>query len=165
MSIFYDSARWGLIPSGADALLYIDGRYAPPASELKRFGRTRRITVLGGTNAAAHAGAIDFEEGNAAYEVHGRLRDWALARQAMNCRARVYSNRSDLPKAHALVGDLKNVVYWVATLDNKRWTAAEILADILLAERLRLDPAKIWAVQYAGGMTAKYDTSILLGTW
>jgi hypothetical protein len=164
-AIFYDSARWGLIPSGSDALLYWDGRYAPPASEIKRFGRTRRITVLGGAFAAAHAGAIDFEAGNAAYEIKGRLREWAEARKTMDCRARVYCNRSDLPKAHSLVGDLPNVCWWVATLDNKRWTLAEIAANILTEARLRIDPERIWAVQYAGGMTAKYDVSLLMGDW
>jgi hypothetical protein len=163
LSEFYDSARWGLIPAKADAMLYWDGRYAATAEDAKRFGKVRWITVLGGEAAAANAGAIDYENGNLAYE-GSQLRAWAAARQEMNCRARVYCNRSDLPRAIAAVDGLSSVSYWIATLDNRKWTAADLIADIL-ALGVTLAEGDLWAVQYAGGMTAEYDTSMLYGTW
>lgn len=164
MTTFYDSARWGLIPAGSDAALYWDGRYAPPASALSRFGKVRRITVLGGAPAAANAGCADFELGNAVFEGDA-LRQWALARKAMNCKARVYSSRADLQKALNLVGDLPNIVHWVATLDGKPWTAADLLADIDEANHVVIPAPRLWAVQYAGGPSAPFDTSLLYGTW
>ena len=82
----------------------------------------------------------------------------------MNCRARIYCDRADVPRAQAQVGHLKNVCWWLATLDNRRWTAQELAADV---ERygVALPLETIWANQYAGGMAAAYDTSVLLGAW
>lgn len=167
MTEFYDSARFGLIPAGSDAALYVDGRFAVPAADWGRFGKTRGITVIGGASAAAHAGAIDFELYNPAFSGDG-LREWALARKAMNCRARVYIDRANLQRAKNLVGDLPNVCYWVSTLqlDNGRqWTVTDLIADIFAVEHVMLTPEVVWAVQFAGGMTAAYDTSLLLGDW
>jgi hypothetical protein len=158
---FYDSARWGLIPKGADAAVYFDGRYAVTPEEATRFSRTRWITVLGGAPAAAHAGACDYEPGNASFEIAGRLREWAAERKEMGCLARVYAGRSNLAAALDAVGDLENVIYWVATLDGKPWTAAELTAD-LLALDIAIAENRLWAVQYKGGPTAPYDESILL---
>jgi hypothetical protein len=165
MSIFYDSARSGLIPTGADAALYVDGRYKVTPQQAKRFGRTRWITVLGGSAVAAEAGAADFEAGNSVHDIPGKLRSWALERQAMNCRARVYCDRADLGKALSLVGDLPNVCFWLATLDGKPWDAAELLAEIKAAYRIALKLERLWGIQYEGGMTAPYDKSILVGAW
>jgi hypothetical protein len=161
---FFDSARWGLIPAGSDAALYWDGRYAPPPSALSRFGKVRRITVLGGAPAAAHAGCADYELGNAIFEGDA-LREWALARKAMACKARVYSSRADLQRVINLVGDLPNVVHWVATLDGRAWTAPDLLADIDEANHVVIPAPRLWAVQYAGGPMAQFDTSILYGAW
>jgi hypothetical protein len=86
---FYDSTRPGLIPAGSYACLYFDGLYKATAEDAARFHQVRWITVEGGAAAAAHTGCIDFEEGNPAF-TGSRLRDWAEARRAMNCRARVY---------------------------------------------------------------------------
>lgn len=164
--IFYDSARWGLIPEGADAALYWDGRYAPPASAMGRFGRTRRITVLGGAAAAANAGAADFESGNEVF-TGNQLLEWAQARQAMNARARVYCDFENLPRAYSLVGHLRCVCWWLATLEldnGRQWTAEDLAAEALRHE-VTVPLETVWAVQYAGGMTAAYDTSLLLSDW
>jgi hypothetical protein len=161
---FYDSARWGLIPAGSGAALYWDGRYAPPASALSRFGKVRRITVLGGASAAAHAGCADYELGNAIFGGDA-LREWALARKAMNCKARVYSSRADLQRVINLVGDLPNVVHWVATLDGREWSAPDLLADIDEVNHVALPAGRLWAIQWQGGPAAPYDLSTLVGTW
>lgn len=163
MTEFYDSARFGLIPAGSDAMLYADGRYQATTEDARRFNRVRWITVLGGAAAAARTGAIDYERGNLAYE-GSQLRDWATARQAMGCRARVYCNRSDLPRAMSAVAGLPKVCWWLATLDGNLRSAAELAADILELG-ITLAEEKLWACQYAGGMTAEYDTSVLYGEW
>lgn len=164
MTEFYDSARFNLIPAGARAALYYDGRYAATPEQAKRFGNVRWITVLGGAAAAAHAGAIDWELGNAAFQ-GSALQAWVGARRAMNCRARVYVDRANLPAAYALVGGEPNVVWWLSTLDSRQWTAADLLADVLAAERIALEPGTLWAIQWKGGPSAFYDTSELVGTW
>jgi hypothetical protein len=120
--------------------------------------------VLGGAAAAAQAGCADFEAGNLVFG-SDRLTDWVAARRAMNCRARVYTDRANLPRAHALVGSQPNVAWWLSTLDNREWSAAELLADVLAAEQIALEPSSLWAVQYAGGMNAPVDTNILFSTW
>jgi hypothetical protein len=164
VTTFYDSARWGLIPEGADAALYWDGRYAPPASALSRFGSVRRITVIGGAAAAAHAGIADWEPGNAVFEGDA-LRQWALARKVMNCRARTYTDRANLQDALNLVGDLPNVVFWVSTLDGKQWSVPDLLADIDAIDHVVLPVDRLWAIQWKGGPSAAYDTSELAGAW
>jgi hypothetical protein len=162
-TFFYDSASPGKIPAGARACLYSDGEFVPTPAEVKRLGPVRWITVLGGASAAARAGCIDFETGNEAY-VGAQLRQWALARKAMNCRARVYCNFSDSPKAHAQVSDLPNVVWWLATLDGHQMTAEQVVTR--LAEfGVHVGTDRIWGQQYQGGPTAPFDVSQLLGVW
>lgn len=146
MTDFHDSARWGLIPAGADAALYHDGRFAATAADARRFGRVRWITVTGDYR---HCGIIDYEAGEPDF-APARLRAFVAGRKAMNCRARVYCNRSTFPAAAEAVKGLP-VEWWISTLDGDKlsahWTAG------------------LWAVQYAGGMTAQYDTSVLYGQW
>lgn len=162
MTVFYDSARYGLIPAGADAALYHDGRYAVTAEQASHFGRVRWITIAGGAAAAAHTGAIDWEYGNLAFEGN-QLLEWAEARQAMNARARVYVDFANLPRAYSLVGHLRCVCWWLATLDNTQRTAEELAAKAQDCG-VTLPLETIWAQQWRGGMTAPYDESILLGS-
>jgi hypothetical protein len=146
----YDSTRPALIPAGSHACLYWDGDYRATPAQAKRFAAVRWITVLGGKAAAAHTGCIDFEKGNEAYDP-ARLRAWAEERKEMGCRARVYCDRADHAAAQKAVAGLANVCWWIATLDEDKlhatWTK------------------NLWAVQYAGGVKASYDTSVLYGTW
>lgn len=148
---FYDAAESANIPSGAHAALAADGIYAPMArQQAHRFAAVRWITVLGGADAAAYAGILDYETGNEAYTPE-RLRAWAQQRRAMNCRARVYCNRSDFPAAQKAVEGLNNIEWWIATLDGDKlspsWTPG------------------MWGVQFDGGVTARYDISVLYGDW
>jgi hypothetical protein len=144
--IFYDSTDPEKIPAGANALLYGDGDYKATAEQAKRFKAVRWITVLGDKE----CGAADYERGNEVFDP-GKLRTWAEARKAMGCRARVYSDIANLPAARAEVEGLDNVVWWLATLDGNKLDAG-------------YTPG-LWAVQYEGGETADYDTSVLYGTW
>jgi hypothetical protein len=145
--LFYDSTQPEKIPAGADALLYGDGDYKATAEQAKRFTAVRWITVLG----SPECGAADYESGNKVFGP-GKLRAWAIARRAMGCRARVYTDLANLAAARAEVGGLPNVVWWLATLDGDKLSAG-------------YEGLPVWAVQYEGGETAPYDTSVLYGEW
>ena len=146
---FYDAARYENIPDHAYACVYADGIYACPPAQTVRFRATRWITVLGGADAAKYAGILDYELGNEAF-AGDELREWVAARAAMKCRARVYCDRANLPAVRSKLEGLQYLV-WIATLDGDRlsadWTPG------------------LWGVQYAGGQTAEFDTSVLYGTW
>jgi hypothetical protein len=68
----------------------------------------------------------------------------------MGKRARVYSDRSNLPAVRSELHGLEYPV-WLATLDGNKLSAD-------------YTPG-LWGVQFAGGPTADYDTSVLYGTW
>lgn len=144
---FYDSTQPDLIPAGTAACLYYDGLYAATREQAKRFKAVRWITVLGDY---LSCGIADFEAGNEVYDKAGALREYVQGRRDHGWRARVYCNRANLAKVRA---DLEGLSYlvWIGTLDGNKlspdWTAG------------------LWAVQYAGGETASYDTSILYGVW
>jgi hypothetical protein len=159
MTEFYDSARWDLIPGHADALLYGDGLYKVTAGQARRFKAVRWITVFGDPG----CGAADYEQGNPVFGEPGALKRWVAGRKEMGCRARVYTDLSNLPAAYRAVGGSENVVWWIATLDGDRRTLAQTAE--LVKRSAPLDPKKIWALQYWGGMTAPYDKSVLYGAW
>jgi hypothetical protein len=144
---FYDSTRPAEIPEGAHACLYYDGDYAATAAQAKRFVATRWITVLGNYR---NCGIADFEQGNEVYSKAGALRAFVQGRKNMNVRARVYCNQSNLPKVRSELEGLEYLV-WLATLDGNK-----LSADYT---------SGLWGVQYAGGLTAAYDTSVLYGVW
>ena len=144
---FYDSVSPEKIPAGTHACLYFDGRFAAKPAQAKRFAAVRWITVLGDYR---HCGIADYEQGNEVYNRPGALREYVQGRINMGFRARVYCNRSTLPKVRSELAGLHYLV-WIGTLDGNKlspdWTSG------------------LWGVQYAGGMTAPYDTSILYGVW
>ena len=160
---FYDSVSPEKIPAGAAACLYADGLYKATQEQARRFKAVRWITVEGGAAAAAYAGCADFEPGNPVYGGEGALREWAEARRAMHCRARVYFDLSNARDAHDQVGDMENVVYWVAAYGEKR-TAAGVV-QLLAGFGVHAGAEKVWGLQYAGGVDAAYDTDVLLGVW
>jgi len=164
----FDSTRWGLIPEGASALLYADGRFVAPKSAAARFGRVRWITVMGTPGAARYAGVADYEQGNPIFT--GRsLVTWAQTRLQMNCRARVYTNLTNFRAAYSQVHNLPNVRYHIATLNDTEvdheLTAAQLTQMIKEKWGITIDQEWIWAHQWWGGPTAPFDKSRLLGTW
>jgi len=156
---FYDAADYKNIPSGAHACVYADGEFYCPPAQTVRFRATRWITVLGGTDAAKYAGALDWEKGNRAF-TGSELRDWAEGRKAMGCLARVYVDLANLPAAHKDVEGLPNVRYWIASWGPKK-TAAQLAAETGGLIR----PDQIWAQQFQGDATGGVDLSILFLTW
>jgi hypothetical protein len=144
---FYDSTQPQLIPEGAHACLYYDGDYAATAAQAKRFAAVRWITVLGDYR---NCGVADFEQGNEVYSKPGALRDFVQGRIDMGTRARVYCDLSNLPTVRSDLEGLKYLV-WLATLDGNKLSA-------------NYTPG-LWGVQFAGGVDAEYDTSVLYGVW
>lgn len=144
--LFYDSSVPANIPMTAEyACLYSDGRYAATKEQAARFKHTRWITVEGNWKTS---GIADFEQDNPVYDNPDALRTWVAGRIGMNVRARVYTNRANLPLVRERLDGLEYLV-WVATLDSNQ---------------LKPDWTKnLWGVQFAGNNY--YDTSILYGEW
>ncbi len=167
MTKFFDSAfHLDSIPDKSDVMLYIDGSETGYQAHYPyhRFGQVRWITVLG----TGDAGACDYEPGNPIYSIPGALRNWVKVRQARKMRSRIYCSRANLGRAYRELGATPGtgIIWWIPTLDNDAsWTAAKLSADVKREENIVLPAGQIWAVQYAGGPTAKVDTSILLGKW
>ena len=68
----------------------------------------------------------------------------------MGTRARVYCDRANLPKVRSVLEGL-NYLVWISTLDGDKLSPG-------------YTPG-LWGVQFAGGLTAEYDTSVLYGVW
>jgi hypothetical protein len=144
---FYDSTQPDKIPARAHACLYYDGDYKATPEQAARFTAVRWITVLGDYE---HCGIADFEAGNAVFSKPGALRAFVEGRNHMNVRARVYCDLSNLPKVRAELEGLDYLV-WLGTLDGNKLSAGYT--------------GGLWAVQYAGGVNAPMDTSVLYGVW
>lgn len=144
---FYDSTQPALIPEGSYACLYYDGDYAANTEQAKRFTAVRWITVLGDYR---NCGIADFEAGNAVFSQPGALRAYVEGRRSMGTRARIYSDLTNLPTVRSELDGLEYLV-WLGTLDGNKLSAG-------------YTPG-LWGVQFAGGPTAAYDTSVLYGTW
>jgi hypothetical protein len=144
---FYDSTQPDLIPAGTHACLYYDGEFAATPEQARRFAAVRWITVLGNY---ADCGIADFEAGNAVFSEPGALRSFVEGRHKMGVRARVYCDRANLPTVRSELDGLTYLV-WIGTLDGDKLSA-------------NYTPG-LWGVQFAGGMTADYDTSVLYGVW
>lgn len=160
MTQFYDSVTPANIPAAAYAALYADGAYAAPARDVSRFAGVQWITVTGKTQSA---GITAYEPGNPVYSDGGALLAWVVSRVAAGWQPVVYCDRSDLPKAvEALGSSAAHVWWWVPTLDNTPWTAQALVADVGVAE---VTTSSLWACQYAGGLSAPYNVSLLYGSW
>jgi hypothetical protein len=163
MTQFYDAAEPANIPGGAHACLYHDGLYAATPAQAKRFAAVRWITVLGGALAAKSTGCFDWELHNANFPDPSLLVSWAQERKAMNCRARVYSDVSNLKAAWDAVGHEPNVVWWIALYGRGPLTAAQLAAAVAWAAPV--PAAKMWAQQYEGDATGGVDRDVLLSNW
>jgi hypothetical protein len=144
---FYDSTQPELMPEGSHACLYFDGDFAATAEQAKRFAAVRWITVLGNYR---NCGIADFEAGNEVFSQPGALRAFVEGRRNMGVRARVYCDRANLSTVRSELDGLEYLV-WLSTLDGDQLSA-------------NFTPG-LWGVQFAGGLTADFDTSVLYGVW
>lgn len=158
---FYDSVDPAKIPDSATHVaLYHDGLYPATPKQAKRFPQVHWITVTGDPS----CGIADYEQGNEVYDKPGALRAYVAGRHRRIRRAIVYSDRSNVAAALKEL-DGRGCHWWIATLDNKRWTAEELAQDLKENFGVTIKPSDIWGNQYAGGEGAEYDTSDLLGRW
>lgn len=172
---FYDAANWQNIPRGGAAMLYLDGDFAAPVDAPRdlALARWRWITVTGQYGSA---GAIDWEPGNPCYTPLG-LASYVAGRKGIDRRARVYCQRSLLSAALDALADsptgnlatYPGLLWWIPTLDGKRWTQDELAADLAANWDAALPPETLWAAQWdqlpALGPDAVADVSELFGTW
>lgn len=184
MTEFGDSAEWRNIPADLAAVLPIDGNFAAPPAAAARFPRVRWYTVTGDYR---HAGAIDWELGNPCFNA-GSLRRFVRGRRAMGVRARVYVDRADAREALDALGpgllSYAALLWWIPTLDGKRWTADELAGDLAANWDAPIPAGQLWANQYvtmtpAGPVTemprqarirearagGAYDVSTLFERW
>lgn len=159
---FVDSATPEDIPSGmfSHACYYADGLYAWPRAQVLRFKPRHAITVTG----EASCGIADYEPGNPVYEDYGALDTWAHHRALRKRPARVYCDRNNASQALRELNG-QQVMWWIATLDDRRWTAEELSADLAAHFGADIPADAIWGCQFEGGESADYDTSDLFKTW
>lgn len=172
---FYDAADWRNIPRGSAAMLYRDGDYAAPVTAPADLDLTawRWITVTGDY---VNCGAIDWEPGNPCYTPMG-LASYVAGRKGLGKRGRVYCQRSLLSAALDALADsptgnlatYPGLLWWIPTLDGRRWTAIDLARDCSQNYNAALPVATLWACQFDQipqlGPAAVADVSELFGTW
>lgn len=142
---FYDSANSHNVPSGVHAAVYVNGHFAWSESEIKRMAKVFRIVVFGGAAEAHKARCIDIETGDA---TPAGAMPFLIERTKHYGDATAYCNRSTRPEVQRQcerAGILSKVRFWIATLDGTQ------------------NVPGAWAVQYAGGIHAAVDISVLHG--
>jgi len=144
----YDSVNPEAIPVDAPAIaLYLDGPYAWPGDQMRRFPTPYTLTITTRMNVLADV--IDVERGDAS-DAESVM--WARRRLAMGITPIVYKDESglDANRAAFTAAGVPLPLYWVA-----HWTGA---APTVL-------PAGVFAVQYANSAQAggDYDLSIMDG--
>lgn len=146
---FYDSIKPDQFPDTLHVALYFDGDYgaAGRAAGVK-FPRDQKrwITIYDDYRSCS---IQDFEPGNPCYNDLSMVTTFVAGRHAMDAPARLYSDRSDVARALTVVkpGD---VLWWIATLDGKDWTAEELTADLKANFNADIPADRIWANQNVG---------------
>ncbi len=142
---------------------YHDGHYAWSPAQEDRFDHVMRISVTGDPAAAAVCRALDVEKFDASPAQAPGFVDARLALGRHD--ATIYSSRDQLAQLFRWLGPRPRR-HWIATLDNHRWTPAELAANIDQHWGVQIDPAMIWAIQCyhdnpAGGIF--WDRSLVYG--
>lgn len=142
---FYDSTEPRNVPSGVHAAVYINGAFAWPESEIKRMAKVIRVSTHGAGDAWKSARVVDIENFDATPD---SAMPFLIHRTKNYGDATAYCNRSTRPAVAERcerAGILSRVRFWIATLDGTQ------------------DVPGAWAVQYAGGISAAVDVSVLHG--
>jgi hypothetical protein len=163
---FYDSSKIGDIPQGATHLAaYHDGAYAVTDGQIRRVlpavSHVRWITI----GADFHSGIADFEPRNPVYDDAQLLRRWALGRLSLQMGTPiVYSDRANIRAALDRLDGLR-VFWWIPTLDDREWTAAELAADLAANWDAPVPAGRIWGNQFHSQEDPTFDRSNLFGSW
>lgn len=167
--VFYDAARWAMIPRKSDAMLYVDGEFAAPrdAANVLALERVRWITVKADYR---RAGAIDVLE--QPWYTPGLLRGYVRGRRAMDKLARVYVDEAQAAEAVAALRDwgqgellaYSGLRWWISTLDGRELTAEELAAELAAKwDAPEITSDRIWAHQRLD--EGDYDESDLYQDW
>jgi hypothetical protein len=144
--IAYDATDPGNIPADAAVILYYgDGKYEWTSDSLARFPKARRRAITVEGDPACNI--ADVEHGDMKpSDVPAFLAAWWQEHPG-GSRGTVYCTRSTLVAVQAICAGREFNV-WLATLDGSQPRSID-------------PPGTLVAVQYAGGVTAEYDTSIV----
>ena len=168
---FYDAADWRNLPHGRPCAVYGDGLFAVTGTELASIGAPehRVITVTGNGRIAS---ILDGRPDNNLNDP--TVRAFVRERVVTNQDAILYTPRAfvrgyqralfDTGTSLRLY-DYPKLYWWLATLDGRAWTAAELSADLAANWDALLPETRMWAVQYDQqpqlGPGAKVDVSRL----
>jgi hypothetical protein len=150
----YDGVTVANLPVDARVYAgYVNGDFANYGQIIKRFPNARvfGIDVLG--TDWTSASIIDWEPGNPCY-TFAKLKRFVMERENfMPHTACVYCDRANLPEVEVTLKDIWHVL-WITTLDGTILTGQRTASGNLIV-----------ATQYAGGLTARYDTSEVMSAW
>ena len=148
--------KFALRPNGV--LVYVDGAYRWPETQVRRFPRHWRITTTGNPLMAEHARVIDVERFDA---TPADVEPYQNARDRIGDRTVVYCDRSTIPAVVQANNEWPHLLWMIATLDGRNWNPQSLAADISLNERIYLDARLIHAIQNIPG--ENFDTSLMFG--
>ena len=164
MTLFADSTTPVEIPEKyTHAALYFDGEDAATPQQIARFSHVRLITI--GTD-YRRCGIVDYEPGNPVYD-ESRLAEYVTGRAEMGKRGRIYCDRADVGRAQRELAGLTVPRLWfIATLDDKFWTADLLAINIRQQFGIAISSRLIWANQYQPAKPGShYDVSRLFLDW
>lgn len=176
MTDVYDSATWPeQPPDEAYGLKYGDGQYLEYQGKVA-FLHRKLITVHGHYRTCE---AIDPERGNwAAYP--WTLRRFVRGRRSLAGQSLLYTDRADAREHLVTLGwqgePWPDVIgsnsplwaytdWWVATLDDRPWTADELAADLAQTWDAPIPAHKIWGNQRSRIAQGGIDVTTLFGPW
>lgn len=159
----YDSIRPASLPRNKPAALYINGDYSCPRSLEQEFGRVVRISVEPGQpEAARFARILDVERWDA---TPADVPEFVHFREALGHHdATIYASAASVGTVLRACGPAYQPPrWWVAWWWNRPVapTREQVAAEVHQASGADIDPATIWACQYASYST--YDLSVVYG--
>lgn len=146
---------YAVAPNGVAA--YADGSYVWSPARY-RFPRHWSICVTGNLAMAPHARVLDVERFDATPE---DVEPYQLRRRELGHTTTVYCSRSTVPEIVKVNPLWRNLLWWIATLDDHFWTPSQLVANIHENYGAVIDPNMIHAIQWAG--RGSYDESSIWG--
>lgn len=146
--------KFALRPNGV--LVYVDGAYKWPASQIARFTRHWRITTTGAVDMAPHARVIDVERFDA---TPADVAPYQRTRAGHGDRTVVYCDRSTVPAVVEATEEWPKLLWMISTLDGRNWNPQTLAVDISQNEGVYLDARLIHAIQNIPGEA--FDTSLM----
>ncbi len=148
--------KYALRPNGV--LMYADGPYVWPATQVRRFPRRWSITVTGSTDNPRHARCIDVERFDA---TPADVKPYADARNSLGELTIVYCSRSTVPEVIDAYDNWISLLWFIATLDGAAWNPETLVEDMYAFEGIHINPERIRAIQNVEG--ENYDSSLIFG--